>query len=68
VLAALDALVIALYVEIDDFLEPRPGPGRPPKLSDAELITLAVAQVSLGLVRHAAGCAGRAGAGCDLSA
>lgn len=48
-LAALDALVIALYVEIDDFLDERRGPGRPPKLSDAELITLAVAQVFLGL-------------------
>ena len=48
-LAALDALAIALYVEIDDFLEPRRGPGRPPKLSDAELITLAVCQVFLGL-------------------
>ncbi len=48
-LAALDALVIALYVEIDDFLEPRSGPGRPPKLTDAELIALAVAQVFLGL-------------------
>jgi hypothetical protein len=45
VLAALDALAIALYVEIDDFLEPRRGPGRPPRLSDAELITLAVCQV-----------------------
>lgn len=47
--AALDALVVALYVEFDDFLEPRSGPGRPPKLTDAELITLAVAQVFLGL-------------------
>lgn len=47
-LAALDALVIALYVEIDDFLEPRCGPGRPPKITDAELIALAVAQVFLG--------------------
>jgi hypothetical protein len=46
--AALDALVIALYVQIDDFLGPRhQGPGRPPKLSDAELIALAVAQVLL---------------------
>jgi hypothetical protein len=46
--AALDALVIALYVVIDDFLGPRHrGPGRPPKLIDAELITLAVAQVLL---------------------
>jgi hypothetical protein len=49
VLAALDALVIALYVQIDDFLEPRSGPGRPPKLTDSELITLAVAQVLLGI-------------------
>src|SRR5215207_3547542 len=48
--AALDALVIALYVAIDDFLGPRhQGRGRPPKLSDAELITLAVAQVLLGM-------------------
>lgn len=48
--AALDALVIALYVQIDDFLGPRHcGAGRPPKLTDAELITLAVAQVMLGL-------------------
>jgi hypothetical protein len=48
VLAALDTLVIALYVEIDDFLEPRRGPGAPPKISDSELIALAVAQVFLG--------------------
>jgi hypothetical protein len=34
VLAGRDALAIALYVEIDDFLEPRRGPGRPPRLSD----------------------------------
>jgi hypothetical protein len=48
--AALDALVIALYVQIDDFLGPRHrGAGRPPKLTDAELITLAVAQVLLGV-------------------
>lgn len=49
-LAALDALVIALYVQIDDFLGPRHrGPGRPPKLTDAELITLAVAQMFLAI-------------------
>jgi Transposase DDE domain len=46
--ACLDDLVIALYVTIDDLLEPRHGPGRPPRLSDAELICLAVAQVLLG--------------------
>jgi hypothetical protein len=50
VLAALDALVIALYVQIDDFLGPRHrGPGRPPKLTDAELIALAVAQMFLAI-------------------
>ena len=48
--AALDALVVGLYVQIDDFLGPRHrGPGRPPKLTDAELITLAIAQVLLGM-------------------
>jgi hypothetical protein len=48
--AALDALVTALYVQIDDFLGPRHrGRGRPPKLTDAELICLAVAQVLLGM-------------------
>jgi hypothetical protein len=46
--ACLDDLVIALYVTIDELLEPRRRPGRPPKLSDAELICLAVAQVLLG--------------------
>jgi hypothetical protein len=46
--ASLDDLVIALYVTIDDLLGPRLGPGRPPKLSDAELVCLAVAQVLLG--------------------
>jgi hypothetical protein len=47
--ATLDALAIALYVQIDDFLPARSGPGHPPKLSDAELITLAVCQMLLGL-------------------
>ena len=47
--ATLDALVIALYVQIDDFLPVRSGPRHPPKLSDAELITLAVCQMLLGL-------------------
>jgi Transposase DDE domain len=46
--ACLDDLVIALYVTIDDLLGPRRGPGHPPKLSDAELVCLAVAQVLLG--------------------
>jgi hypothetical protein len=46
--ACLDDLVIALYVTIDELLEPRRGPGHPPRLSDAELLCLAVAQVLLG--------------------
>ena len=46
--ACLDDLVTALYVTIDELLEPRRGPGHPPKLADAELVCLAVAQVLLG--------------------
>ena len=43
----LDTLVTALYVWLDDLLPERSGPGAPPKLTDAELIALAVAQVFL---------------------
>ena len=46
--AVLDDLVIALYVTVDELVGKRPGPGRPPRLSDAELVCLAVAQVLLG--------------------
>jgi hypothetical protein len=46
--ADLDTLVIALYVMVDDLFGPRLGPGRRPKLSDAELVCLAIAQVLLG--------------------
>jgi hypothetical protein len=45
--ADLDTLVTALYVTIDDLFGPRTGPGRKPKLTDAELVCLAVAQVLL---------------------
>jgi hypothetical protein len=48
VCAALDDLVIALYVTVDELVEPRRGPGCRPRLSDAELVCLAVAQVLLG--------------------
>ena len=43
----LDTLLTALYVEIDDHVIPsaRRGPGQPKRLSDAELVCLAVAQV-----------------------
>jgi hypothetical protein len=34
-LATLDALAIALYVQIDDFLPVRSGPGHPPKITDS---------------------------------
>jgi hypothetical protein len=52
--ADLDTLLIALYVELDDWIIPasrpgrvRRGPGRPPLVTDAELVCLAVAQVLL---------------------
>jgi hypothetical protein len=52
VIAGLDTLLIALYVELTDRIIPsgcltRPGPGRPPEVTDAELVCLAVAQVLL---------------------
>ncbi|WP_345559629.1 hypothetical protein, partial [Streptomonospora halophila] len=47
----LDALLTALYVHLDDDVLPPPpprrGPGRPPALTDAELVCVAVAQVLL---------------------
>jgi Transposase DDE domain len=50
VTADLDTLLTALYVLIDDhIIESGPRrPGRPKKLTDAELVCLAVAQVLLG--------------------
>lgn len=45
--ADLDTLLCALYVAADDLLPKRSGPGRPPKISDAELVALAVAQIFL---------------------
>jgi hypothetical protein len=52
VIADLDTLLIALYVELVDRIipatrTPRRGPGRPPVVTDAELVCLAVAQVLL---------------------
>ena len=48
----LDTLLTALYVELTDRIIPwrgfaRTGPGRPPEVTDAELVCLAVAQVLL---------------------
>lgn len=45
--ADLDTLLIGLYVLSDDLLPRRRGAGAPPKITDAELICLAVAQVLL---------------------
>jgi hypothetical protein len=45
----LNTLLTALYVWIDDSLGRRRPVGRPPKLTDAELLTLAVAQALLGV-------------------
>src|SRR5512132_2122159 len=52
VIADLDTLLIALYVELVDRIIPacgtrRRGPGRPPVVTDAELVCLAGAQVLL---------------------
>jgi hypothetical protein len=44
----LDTLLIALYVKIDDLLAGIRRVGRPPRLTDTELVCLAVAQALLG--------------------
>ena len=51
-IADLDTLLTALYVELTDRIIPwlgftRSGPGQRPEVSDAELVCLAVAQVLL---------------------
>jgi hypothetical protein len=43
----LDALLTGLYVLADDFLPKRSGPGRRPRITDAEIVCLAVAQIFL---------------------
>ncbi|WP_243088939.1 hypothetical protein [Streptomyces sp. 891-h] len=50
----LDVLLAALYVFIDDHVAPCRRIGRPPRLTDSELLCLAVAQVLLGFpsARH----------------
>ena len=53
-IADLDTLLTALYVELTDRIIPslglaRSGPGKPPEVTGAELVCLAVAQV---LLRH----------------
>ncbi len=58
--ADLDSLVTALYVQVDDLLKTNPDrvPWRPligiePRISNAELVTLAVAQALLGFTSEA---------------
>ncbi|MEV0036692.1 IS982 family transposase, partial [Streptomyces sp. NPDC050804] len=46
----LETLATALYVKIDDSLAGSRRWGRPPRLTDAELLTLAVMQALLGFV------------------
>jgi hypothetical protein len=45
----LNTLLTALYVRIDDYLAGRVRVGRRPRLTDSELLTLAAAQVLLGV-------------------
>ncbi len=56
VIADLDTLLTALYVELTDRIIPslgpaRRGPGRPPEVTDAELVCLALAQSAAALRR-----------------
>ncbi|MFV2011031.1 MULTISPECIES: hypothetical protein [unclassified Micromonospora] len=44
----LDTLLTALYVKIDDSIRTPRWRGRPPLLTDSELVCLTVAQVLLG--------------------
>lgn len=47
--ADLDTLLIALYVFADELLPRRPRARRRPRITDAELVCLAVAQILLGI-------------------
>jgi Transposase DDE domain len=47
-MADLEALVVAAYVFADEYPVPA-RPGRPAKISDAELVALAVAQAAMGI-------------------
>ena len=74
-IADLDTLLTALYVELADRIIPvrgftRRGPGRPPAVTDAELACIAVAQVLLRFdderpwLRAAPGLVGTCSPGC----
>src|SRR6266446_2840210 len=47
-MADLEALVVAGYVFADEYRVPA-RPGRPPLISDAELVALAVCQAAIGI-------------------
>lgn len=49
----LDTLITGLYVKIDDEIGETRWRGRPPRLSDSELVCLAVAQALLGFTSEA---------------
>jgi len=62
--ADLDTLATALYARTDDLLKdvpervpPRPKIGIGPRISDAEIVTMAVLQALLGFTSEAVGCA-----------
>jgi hypothetical protein len=52
----LNTLLTGLYVKIDEYLGRPARIGRPPRLTDAELLTLAVAQGCWGCARRLGGC------------
>ena len=61
-IADLDTLLTALYVELTDRIIPsrgftRSGPGGPPQVTDAELACIATAQVLLRFDDERPGCA-----------
>jgi hypothetical protein len=63
VIADLDTLLTALYVELTDRIIPlrgfaRSGPGKPPQVTGAELVCLAVTQVLLRYARRSASLGG----------
>ena len=67
----MDTLATALYVKTDDLLKGspqlapcRPGTGIDPKLSDAELVTLAVMQALLGFTSEAPAACGMPALSC----
>ena len=65
VIADLDTLLVALYVELTDHIIParpgrrRRGPGRPPKVTDAELACLAWPRCCCATTTNTTGCGPR---------